>query len=380
MTNQVIFTNARLVLEDEVISGTIICRNGKICEISEKNTNAAEAIDAEQDYIIPGLVELHTDNLERHMEPRPRINWPLENAIIAHDSELASVGITTVFDALRTGTVPSGKDNYLQYAKQVAESIEALVTRDDLKISHLIHLRAEVCSETLVEELETFKDMSLVRLISIMDHTPGQRQFRNLEKFKSYIIGKNKLNEEQYNFHFEKLLEVKEKYGRVNLEAAIASANLFGALKASHDDTTVEHVRNSKNLGISLAEFPTTKEAAVECKNFGILTILGAPNLMRGLSHSGNVSAIELAEMDLIDIISSDYIPSALFLSAFKLGSIWDNLAAGIKTVTLNPARALGLLDRGALKEKLRADFCRIATHKNILKVRETYVKGQRVA
>ena len=108
MTNQVIFTNARLVLEDEIISGTIICRNGKVCEVSEKNTNAAGAIDAEQDYIIPGLVELHTDNLERHIEPRPKINWPLENAIIAHDSELASVGITTVFDALRTGTVPSG--------------------------------------------------------------------------------------------------------------------------------------------------------------------------------------------------------------------------------------------------------------------------------
>ena len=101
---------------------------------------------------------------------------------------------------------------------------------------------------------------------------------------------------------------------------------------------------------------------------------------MRGLSHSGNVSAIELAEIDLIDIISSDYIPSALFLSAFKLGSLWGNLAAGIRTVTRNPARALNLLDRGALKEKLRADFCRVTEYKNTLKVRETYVKGQRVA
>ena len=380
MTNQVIFTNARLVLEDEIISGTIICRNGKVCEVSEKNTNAAGAIDAEQDYIIPGLVELHTDNLERHIEPRPKINWPLENAIIAHDSELASVGITTVFDALRTGTVPSGKDRYLQYAQQVAGSIETLVTQDSLKINHLVHLRAEVCSETLVEELESLKEMSLVRLVSIMDHTPGQRQFCDLEKFKSYIIGKNNLNEKQYNFHYEKLLAVKEKHGQINLEAAIESANSFGAIKASHDDTTVEHVRNSKNLGISLAEFPTTKEAAVECKNLGILTILGAPNLMRGLSHSGNVSAIELAEIDLIDIISSDYIPSALFLSAFKLGSLWGNLAAGIRTVTRNPARALNLLDRGALKEKLRADFCRVTEYKNTIKVRETYVKGQRVA
>jgi alpha-D-ribose 1-methylphosphonate 5-triphosphate diphosphatase len=157
MTRDTILANATLILPDETLRGQVRIVDGRIADIAQGMSVPAGAEDCDGDLLMPGLIELHTDNLERHIEPRPKVDWPHAAAIIAHDAELASVGITTVFDALRVGSVVSNaKANYGEYARSLADEILGLRAEGALKISHFLHLRAEVCSETLVEELEKF--------------------------------------------------------------------------------------------------------------------------------------------------------------------------------------------------------------------------------
>jgi alpha-D-ribose 1-methylphosphonate 5-triphosphate diphosphatase len=366
MSGDIEVANAKIVLNDQVVLGSIEIEDGIIVAINEGGAVRSGAIDFRGDFVIPGLVELHTDNLERHIEPRPGVPFPHKTAILAHDGELASAGITTVFDALRVGSLTDSKTNYGKYARQVASEILELRDEGILRIRHMLHLRAEVCSDTLVEELSEFGPDDRVRLVSLMDHTPGQRQFRDVSKLKDYIVGKYGYTDEQFAEH---ILEQKERGDRNrdrHERATIDHAKLFGATLASHDDTTTGQVKKSKSIGINLAEFPTTLEAAQACRDQGIQIIMGAPNLLRGGSHSGNVAAAELAKHDLLDIVSSDYVPSALLNSAFKLADIWDDLPRAIKTVTQSPANATDLIDRGKIEVGCYGDLVRVRKHKLI--------------
>jgi alpha-D-ribose 1-methylphosphonate 5-triphosphate diphosphatase len=175
-------------------------------------------------------------------------------------------------------------------------------------------------------------------------------------------------------------MALRAENGAAHEAAAVAAAARFGAVLASHDDTTAGHVATSAAYGIRLAEFPTTTEAAQACHDHGIAVMMGAPNLIRGGSHSGNVAAAELAEMGLLDIVSSDYVPAALLSSAVRLGTIWNDLARGIATVTAAPAAAAGLADRGRLEVGARADLIRFRLLGETPVMRETWVSGQRVA
>ncbi|WP_062763248.1 alpha-D-ribose 1-methylphosphonate 5-triphosphate diphosphatase [Falsirhodobacter sp. alg1] len=371
---ETIFTNARLVLENEVRTGSIVIRDGLIADIGEPRRTG---IDCDGDLIAPGLIELHTDNLERHIQPRPGVNWPHAAAIIAHDAELASTGITTVFDALRVGSI-SGSDGYSRYARDLASEILAM--RPNLRISHRLHLRAEVCSETLAEELAEFTADDRIGIVSLMDHTPGQRQFRDISKLAQYHKGKRGMSDAAFKEHCDLLIDLRNRFGTTHEAATVAAAKRWGAVLASHDDTTAEHVATSAGYGIELAEFPTTMEAASANRTAGIRNIMGAPNLIRGGSHSGNIAAHELAAARLLDIISSDYVPAALLTSAVMLGNLWDNLAQGFATVTAAPAAASGLVDRGRLAVGLRADLIRVAMPDTQPYLRETWASGHRVA
>ena len=187
MTNQTIFANANLILDTETVRGSVVVQDGKITQIDSGTTLPAGAVDLQGDYLAPGLVELHTDNLERHLSPRPKVDWPYRAAILAHDRELAGTGITTVFDAIRVGSIVSGNSpRYGKYARQMADEILGMRAAGLLRISHHIHLRAEICSETLVEELGEFTPEDRIGIISMMDHTPGQRQFSDISKFETY--------------------------------------------------------------------------------------------------------------------------------------------------------------------------------------------------
>jgi alpha-D-ribose 1-methylphosphonate 5-triphosphate diphosphatase len=378
---ETILANATLVLPGEVLRGSLSLEGGVIRAISAGAAVPAGAIDCDGDLVMPGLVELHTDNLERHIEPRPKVNWPHASAIIAHDAELASVGITTVFDALRVGSVVSkAKGNYGEYARALADEILGLRAQGALRITHLLHLRAEMCSETLIEELAKFGPDDSIGIVSLMDHTPGQRQFRDVTKLKDYVMGKHGYSADDFVRHIAAQQELGERMGPSHESAAVAAARRYGAVLASHDDTSAAHVARSAAHGAHFAEFPTTAEAAQACHAHGIKVMMGAPNLIRGGSHSGNVAAAELAEAGLLDIVSSDYVPSALLMAALLLGDLWGDPARGVATVTAAPATAAGLEDRGSLVPGMRADVIRVSRLGSAARVRGTWVAGARVA
>jgi len=376
-----ILANARLVLPDETIAGSILIRDGRIAGIDSGARVPAGAEDMEGDLLMPGLIELHTDNLERHMQPRPRVNWPHAAAIIAHDAELAGTGITTVFDALRVGSIVSNsKTGNGEYARALADEILALRATGALRISHFLHLRAEVCSETLIAELARFGPADGIGIVSLMDHTPGQRQFRDLTQLAAYIRGRHGLSEEEFDRHIASQKALSALVGAAHEDAAVAGARRFGAVLASHDDTTPDDVARSARNGARFAEFPTTVEAARACRARGIAVMMGAPNLIRGGSHAGNVAAGELAEAGLLDIVSSDYVPAALLSAGLTLGDLWDDLPRGIATVTAAPARAAGLADRGEIALQKRADLIRVRRIAGAAMPRGTWVAGSRVA
>ncbi|WP_170465811.1 alpha-D-ribose 1-methylphosphonate 5-triphosphate diphosphatase [Ruegeria arenilitoris] len=379
MTEEMILANATLVLPDETVTGSVHIVGETIAEVATGPVVPAGAIDCEGDYVCPGLVELHTDNLERHIQPRPKVDWPHSAAILAHDAELASTGITTVFDAMRIGSIPSGS-RYKKYARGLSKELWDLREQDALKISHFLHLRAEVCSETLVDELDEFGPEDRVGLVSLMDHTPGQRQFRDMTQLEAYMKGKHGMNDDEFLQHVATLKALRNRFGDKHEVETVKAASRFGAMLASHDDTTEGQVRVSAGHGITLAEFPTTVEAARACHDHGIKVMMGAPNVIRGGSHSGNVAAHELAELGHLDILSSDYVPSALLLSAARLGEMWGDFARGLKTVTKTPAEVVGLDDRGELRAGARADVIRFRMREGAPALNGVWSCGRRVA
>lgn len=381
MTQSTILANARLILADEVVVGSVSLVDGAISAMNHGASVPAGAIDCEGDFLSPGLIELHTDNLERHLSPRPGVQWPHAAAIMAHDAELASTGITTVFDAVRLGFIEySGTRNIMEaYARSMVSEILAARQQNQLKISHHIHLRAEICSHTLAEELATFTPDDRVGLISLMDHTPGQRQFADISQYEAYMRGKHGLSQQEFDDHVAERKALGERVRDTHEMAAVNAAKAFGAVLASHDDTTHAHVERSAEHGIKLAEFPTTIGAAHACRHYGIAIMMGAPNLVRGGSHSGNVAAHTLAEAGLLDILSSDYVPSALLYSAVKLGALWDDIPRAIATVTSAPANATNLTDRGVIAQGKRADLVRFRLAGEIPLIRGVWAHGRQV-
>lgn len=380
LTAPLCLANARLILCDRVMTGAITIENGVITAITEGDHIPTGATNCAGDYVMPGLVELHTDNMERHIEPRPSVDWPHLPAILAHDAELASIGITTVFDALRVGSIHGSKARYDAYARKLADELLAVRATGCLRISHFLHLRAEICSETLLEEIADFTPEDRVGIVSLMDHTPGQRQFRELTALKAYVAKKRGMSDAEFEDHVANLKSLQKQFGAVHEAGAVTEARRLGAVLASHDDTTAAHVATSKVNGVGFAEFPTTLEAAQACRDAGIAVMMGAPNIIRGGSHSGNVAAQDLADAGLLDIVSSDYVPSALLLSAFQLAEVWGDLPRAVTCVTENPAKAAGLNDRGRLELGRRGDVIRVATLGQTPILRGVWSRGQRVS
>lgn len=378
---ETVLSNAKIILDDTVITGSIRILGDKIVDIAEGPTQYTQAVDCSGDYVSAGLIELHTDNMERHLQPRPGVKWPMQAAILAHDAELASVGITTVFDALRVGSIQSDKKSkYGKYARGVADHILDMQAKEQMRVSHFLHLRAEICTETLLEELAEFSAKDRVGIVSLMDHTPGQRQFRDLSKMKEYLAGKYGMSQKDIDAHFNHLYELQDKYGVVHEHAAARIGKALGAVLASHDDTTLKDVETSAEKGVRVAEFPTTLEAAKASHEKGIAVMMGAPNLLRGGSHSGNVAAHDLVEAGVLDILSSDYAPSSLLMGAVRLGRESGNMAKGLATVTTAPAKALQITDRGRLVVGMRSDIIRFSVQDNLPSVRGVWRQGLRIS
>ncbi|MBF9051507.1 alpha-D-ribose 1-methylphosphonate 5-triphosphate diphosphatase [Roseobacter sp. HKCCD9010] len=381
MPDAVILANATLVLPEETLTGHLRFENGEITDVVAGSAVPKGAVDCGGDIVAPGLIELHTDNLERHLRPRPRVDWPHNAAIVAHDAELAATGITTVFDAIRVGSLEGSiSTGWTRYARKMADEILAMRTAGALKISHHLHLRAEICSHSLIEELDGFGPDDRVGILSLMDHTPGQRQFADLTQYEAYMRGKHGISQEAFEAHVIERTALGARVRAPHEAAAVEAAQRYGAVLASHDDTTVDHVAVSAAHGIRLAEFPTTMEAARACRQNAIAVMMGAPNLIRGGSHSGNVAAETLAEAGLLDILSSDYVPAALLYAAMKLGTLWGDMSRAMATVTSAPAKAAGLMDRGMIAPGKRADLIRFAQVGDVPVLHGVWSNGTRVA
>lgn len=376
---ETVLKNARIVLPDEVITGSVAIRDGRILDVSEGDTRAGE--DLEGDFLIPGLVELHTDHLEGHYAPRPKVRWNPIAAVLAHDAQVASSGITTVLDALRIGLDDDG-DMTPDDMRQLADAIEASIEADRLRADHFLHLRCEVSSPQCLEGFSLFDGDERVKLASLMDHSPGQRQFTRLESYRLYYMRKMKLTEEQFQLFCEKRMEESREHSASNRKAVTEACRERGVILASHDDATLEHVEEAAAQGVRVAEFPTTSIAAKASKEAGMAVLMGAPNVVRGGSHSGNVSARTLAESDNLDILSSDYIPFSLIQSAFFMGNMVEgiSLPKAVAMVSKNPAEAIGLDDRGAILAGRRADLVRVRVDEHVPVVRTVWREGRRVA
>lgn len=374
-----VYTNYRLQLPNQEVIGTLVVKNGIITDIQPGRVSHGE--DGEGNYLIPGFIELHTDNLERCMSPRPGIRWPLEAAAVYHDRDLASAGVTTVCDAISIGDIAPNSPRLKDFAPMI-DTINQGLRRESFSVDHRIHLRCELSYEKVYEIIENFIDNPLLSLISLMDHTPGQRQFIRLDKFKEYYMGKHGVKADQIDYFIQYRLQQQQIYADKNRQMLVELCQAKGISLASHDDATIEHVEEAVKNKIVLSEFPTTVEAAKAAHNRGLQVLMGSPNLVLGGSHSGNVSAMDLVLLDLVDVISSDYAPQSLlqsiFLIAEKTGKpIYETM----RLITSNPAKVIQLdHDRGSLEVGKRADFITVIDDGVVPRITSVFSKGRRVA
>jgi alpha-D-ribose 1-methylphosphonate 5-triphosphate diphosphatase len=333
------------------------------------------------DYIIPGLVELHTDHLENHYAPRPKVRWNPVAAVQAHDAQMAASGITTVFDALRVG-LDEDADMRAEDMAELAHAISNAQQAGRLRADHMIHVRCEVSAPDCLSGFEALLHDHPIKLVSLMDHSPGQRQFAKIEGYAAYYQGKLKMSDAAFKAFSAKRIAQSEQWSAPNRRAISDFCRANGIILASHDDATVAHVEEAIEQGIRVAEFPTTAEAAAASKKAGMGVLMGAPNVMRGGSHSGNVSARDLARDGLLDILSSDYIPFSLIQSAFFLGEAVEgiSLPQAVAMVSKTPAEAVGLTDRGVIEAGRRADLVRVRLDEHVPIVRTVWREGRRVA
>jgi alpha-D-ribose 1-methylphosphonate 5-triphosphate diphosphatase len=380
--SEIIIGNASIVLADRVIErGWVAVADGKVAEIGEGDAPAGSE-DAGGDLIMPGLIELHTDHLEAHYVPRPKVFWNPIAAVVSYDGQLATSGITTVLDSLRVWR-EDGADEVDGRAGVLAEAIASAREADLLRADHFLHLRCEIPMPSVVEEAMELVGRPDVRLMSLMDHTPGQRQFRDEGKLRDYYRGKGGgRTDAELDILFERRFAYQKAHAAPNMRAIVALAHQHEIPLASHDDTTEENVTDAIRDRVSVAEFPTTMEAARGLHRAGIGILMGAPNVVRGGSHSGNIAAVDLAREGLLDILSSDYIPSSLLMGALQLPEHVPaiDLAAAVRTVTKTPAEAVGLNDRGEIAIGKRADLIRVHIARDIPVVRAVWREGQRVA
>jgi alpha-D-ribose 1-methylphosphonate 5-triphosphate diphosphatase len=377
---ETVLANARIVTRDAVVEGgRVVLRGGRIVAVEPGGSPGGA--DLGGDLLVPGLVELHTDNLEKHYSPRMGVVWDPVAAAMAHDLQCAGSGITTVFDSLVLGAAP-GWDVRDDWLRPMLDGLDLARAAGMLRADHRLHLRCEVTHPDVAAAFERFLDRPGLGLVSLMDHAPGDRQSPDVEAYKRRYREGFGLDEAAVEAHVGALVEGSRVHGPRNRRRIAAFARARGLPLASHDDAREEHVLEAAGLGAVLSEFPTTLDAARAARRHGLRVLMGAPNLIRGGSHSGNVSAAALAAEGTLDALSSDYIPSSLLQAAFRLAGEPFGMALpdALATVTAAPAAAAGLADRGAIAPGLRADLVRVRVVEGRPVVKGVWVEGERVA
>lgn len=380
MSSETVFRNANIILETEIVHGSVLVRDGLIADITQGPSTVGE--DLENDYLLPGLVELHTDHLEGHYSPRPGQRWNVTAAIQSHDAQIAAAGVTTVLDCLRLGTNQEGGEFEEDEMRKMADALKKAGHEGRLRAEHLLHLRCEVSASDVMEQFAQFEGVAEIRLVSLMDHAPGQRQFQSMEQYTLYYKTMKGLSDEAFDIFVKNRIARSERYSDPHRKMLAEICNERGIPMASHDDANLDHVQESIDFGVRLAEFPTSLEAAKASHDAGLSVLMGAPNVVRGSSHSGNIAAADLAKAGVLDVLSSDYVPFSIMHAPFVLADDPTMaLPQAIAMVSATPAKAVGLDDRGRIEAGLRADLVRVRqSNGEVPLVRSVWRQGQRVS
>ncbi|MDP2391958.1 MAG: alpha-D-ribose 1-methylphosphonate 5-triphosphate diphosphatase [Methylococcaceae bacterium] len=370
-------TNARLVLADQVMDqASLLIEDGQITAINPSAVKAAQSIDLGNRYLLPGMIDLHADALEKDIEPRPNVHFPLEFAIAQADKRNAAAGITTVFHSLSFANAELGLRNNAM-AADIVRAIHAFNGKG--LVDNRVHTRYEITDPTALPVLLELLDEDSVHLLSIMDHTPGQGQFKDMRAYQDYLQKSyQKTAAETQAIIDDKLAQAEA--AQIRVKQLIAHAHAKNVHVASHDDDCPDKVAEIKALGVHISEFPINLETARYAIEHGMRTIMGAPNILRGKSQSGSMKAQDAIEHGVASCLCSDYAPASLLAAVFLLeqrGVL--SLPEAVQLVSLNPAQALGLADRGEIAVGKRADLVCVDFVEAYPQTRQTWVNGQPV-
>ena len=379
MQHRFAIINAHLVTPDGVIEeGVLRVEDGRIARIDSHVGNGCPSVDAAGAYLLPGFIDIHSDAIEKGIEPRPNTFFPVDIAVHELDKKLAACGITTIYHSLSFAELEVGLRNNSTAAKIIRE-INTM--RADLRIATNIHARFEITDLGAVPFLEGLLEDQQIQLFSVMDHSPGQGQFRDILSFKSYygpVYAKSDAEMDAI---------IARKQNARNGEAFTAMAHLLqichhhGIAVASHDDDSAEKVRRLKEMGVAMSEFPVNREALQTAKDMEVAVCLGSPNVVRGRSQAKNLSAREAIAEGYGDILCSDYAPMTMLHAVLTLARLeLLPLHQAVAMVSLNPARAVGIDgEKGSLAVGKQADMVLVDASREVAKVRKTYVAGREV-
>lgn len=371
----------RVVMPDRVLSrGSVRIADGRIAEIAETPQPGA-ALAGDGLLLLPGFVDMHGDMVEREVEPRPNVRMPIELGLRDLDRRLAASGVTTAYAAVSFH--PGSAYGHIRHFDQTSAIIRALKSMAGvLKVDHRVHARFEITFPDALRVVEALIAEGAVDLVSLTDHTPGQGQYRDIEAHVARVARDKGLSQTEAAAEVARRIARNRTVGgdlAATLRAISDTCRAHGVALASHDDDTVEKVALMQALGAGISEFPVTVEAATEARARGLATAMGAPNALRGQSYSGNLSARAAHGLGLLDILASDYHPSALLPAVLELAKADPaGLAGATRLATLNPARALGLTDRGAIAPGMLADLV-IADDSGTGHVRATLRAGGKI-
>jgi len=376
---ETILTNCHLILPAETAMGSLVLRDGIIAEVQPGRSHALPAIDLEGDYLMPGVVDVHTDNLERQVQPRLNARWPSRSAMLAHDAQCASAGVTTVLDALCLGDLGFNEARIKTFRDAIID-LDALAGTDLLKSEHFLHLRCELPAVDMMDLVDPVADHPLVRMVSLMDHSPGVGQYADMDRYWK-LRRDSGFTDAAIQARIDHLTDQRARMRDPNRRALLARIAHLKIELASHDDRTEAEIAENQADGIRISEFPVTMAAANAARQAGMEIIAGAPNIVRGGSHSGNIAAADLVRAGRVDAFASDYVPAALVEAAFLcVEQTGITLAEAVGYVTDRPARMASLPDRGRLVPGLRADLVRVRVHEGMPVVRQVWRAGERVA
>lgn len=357
--------NGKVITEEEILNGYAVLVKGEIIQAIIPESEAllirnAEFIDANGGYISPGFIDIHSDYIETIVSPRPTSIIDIDISLREAEKILISHGITTMFHSLSFYGEDIFTHKPIRYPTNVQKLVDAIHKIHDRPhiIRHRLHARFELDNINEVGRLVDNIEKDKIHLLSFMDHTPGQGQYRDLEVFRKTLKGYRNISDEEMN---GVILERKSRK-QMTLEKVTEVAKLAnekGIAVASHDDDSVEKLTLVKSFGTTISEFPITLDVAKKAKEFGLQTIVGAPNVLLGGSHSGNLSAAEAIDEQAADILCSDYYPASLLHAVFELHEEYGkDLHEMFMMVTLNPAKAVKMDDElGSIKPGKKADI-----------------------